>query len=351
MGRAQHAAQSRFFVVPEVGWPYDKVAEWFPVLAERRASRPCRARSGCLTARSSDRLTCTGRAGVRRAAPPPVWIAGSPRQVPAFTHVFIPRAPGGACCRELQREPARRSALCTRVRRAGRRDLRAAWDRGAGTSGHRDIRDSGLGTRPGAFTAEEASAALIASRPSPSPDVPVVQSRAARAPFRPGRHFIPVVGHPSRSHSMATRRRAPSFPSPLPSLKRQLARRIRRPDRRRSAIRGPRTRAARPAGRPRGTDSAAPARDAESRPRESLIASELSPRRTTSMLVTLEFPYVPTNRRSVSTFASAAGTRRLNTTTPPSIGISARSTSPFTPVRKFTVHRPSCSSSGVSKRS
>ena len=93
--------ESRFFVVPEVGWPYDKVAEWFPVLAERQSVATVQGTewlpNGAF-ARSVDLYRPAQACGGRTSDCLDRWVAvsGAP-----FTHVFIPRAPGGGCCREL----------------------------------------------------------------------------------------------------------------------------------------------------------------------------------------------------------------------------------------------------------
>jgi len=92
---------SRFFVVPEVGWPYDKVAEWFPVLARRQSVATVQGRewlpNGDFT-RYVELYRTAQACGGRTTDCLDRWVAASGA---AFTHVFIPRAPGGACCGQL----------------------------------------------------------------------------------------------------------------------------------------------------------------------------------------------------------------------------------------------------------
>ena len=92
--------ESRFFVVPETGWPNDKVAEWFPVLAQRQSVATVQGTewlpNGAF-ARSVG-LYPPAQACGRTSACLDRWAAVS--RAP-FTHVFVPRAPGGACCRRL----------------------------------------------------------------------------------------------------------------------------------------------------------------------------------------------------------------------------------------------------------
>jgi len=98
---ANTPAGSRFFVVPEVGWPYDKVSEWFPVLAERRSVATVQGREWLPNgdfARYVDLYGPAQACGGRTTDCLDRWAAASGA---SFTHVFIPRAPGGACCRRL----------------------------------------------------------------------------------------------------------------------------------------------------------------------------------------------------------------------------------------------------------
>jgi len=141
---------SRFFVVPEVGWPYDKVAEWFPVLAERQSVATVQGTewlpNGAFE-RSVDLYRPAQACGGRTTACLDRWVTASGAP---FTHVFIPRAPGGACCRDLS-ESLRADPRYARVFDGPGAEVFER--RGTGEQGHRDIgtRDSGLGTRPGSY--------------------------------------------------------------------------------------------------------------------------------------------------------------------------------------------------------
>ena len=98
---ANTPAGSRFFVVPEAGWPYDKVAEWFPVLAARPSVATVQGREWLPNgsfARSVALYRTAQACGGRGADCLDRWAAesGAP-----FSHVFIARPPGGGCCRQL----------------------------------------------------------------------------------------------------------------------------------------------------------------------------------------------------------------------------------------------------------
>lgn len=93
--------QSRFFVAPEAGWPYDKVAEWFPVLSRRQSVATVQGREWLPNAEFSryadlyrQALQCSARD--TRCLDEWTSTSGEP-----FSYVFIPRAPAGACCRSL----------------------------------------------------------------------------------------------------------------------------------------------------------------------------------------------------------------------------------------------------------
>jgi hypothetical protein len=98
---ANTSPESRFFVVPEVGWSNDKVAEWFPVLARRQSVATVQGRewlpNGAF-ARSVALYRPAQACGGRTTVCLDRWVAASGAP---FTHVFIPRAPGGGCCRQL----------------------------------------------------------------------------------------------------------------------------------------------------------------------------------------------------------------------------------------------------------
>jgi hypothetical protein len=92
---------SRFFVVPDVGWPYDKVAEWFPVLAERQSVATVQGREWMPNGEFARYVDLYGPAqscGGRTADCLDRWSAESGA---SFSHVFIARPPGGGCCRQL----------------------------------------------------------------------------------------------------------------------------------------------------------------------------------------------------------------------------------------------------------
>jgi hypothetical protein len=85
-------AASRFFVVPEVGWPYDKVSEWFPVLAQRPSLATVQGREWLPNgdfARYVDLYGPAQACGGRTTECLDRWVAASGA---SFTHVFIPRA-------------------------------------------------------------------------------------------------------------------------------------------------------------------------------------------------------------------------------------------------------------------
>jgi hypothetical protein len=92
---------SRFFVVPEVGWPYDKVSEWFPVLAARPSVATVQGREWLPNgefARSVALYRTAQSCGGQSADCLDRWAAESGA---AFSHVFIARPPGSGCCRQL----------------------------------------------------------------------------------------------------------------------------------------------------------------------------------------------------------------------------------------------------------
>jgi hypothetical protein len=92
---------SRFFVVPDVGWPYDKVAEWFPVLAERQSIATVQGREWMPNGEFARYVELYGPAqscGGRTSDCLDRWAAESGTW---FSHVFIARPPGGGCCRQL----------------------------------------------------------------------------------------------------------------------------------------------------------------------------------------------------------------------------------------------------------
>jgi hypothetical protein len=98
---ANTPSASRFFVVPDVGWPNDKVAEWFPVLAERQSVATVQGREWLPNGDFARYVDLSGAArscGGRTTDCLDRWAAES--GVP-FSHVFIAHAPGGACCRQL----------------------------------------------------------------------------------------------------------------------------------------------------------------------------------------------------------------------------------------------------------
>ena len=92
---------SRFFVVPERGWPADREGEWFPVLARRQS---------VATVQGTEWLPDTGFTRYKRLFNTARDCAGqdarcveqwSAKQGVEFSHVFIARSPAGACCRKL----------------------------------------------------------------------------------------------------------------------------------------------------------------------------------------------------------------------------------------------------------
>ena len=93
---------SRFFVVPEVGWPADKVGEWFPVLAARPSVVTVQGkewlpngtfrRANALHKQARD---CAGR----DAQCLDEWADSSHT---SFSHVLIPKSPAGPCCAKLR---------------------------------------------------------------------------------------------------------------------------------------------------------------------------------------------------------------------------------------------------------
>jgi hypothetical protein len=98
---ANTPSTSRFFVVPEVGWPYDKVAEWFPVLAERPSVATVQGREWLPNGEFGHYVGLYGTAqscGGGTAECLDRWASASGA---SFSHVFIARPPGGGCCRRL----------------------------------------------------------------------------------------------------------------------------------------------------------------------------------------------------------------------------------------------------------
>ena len=92
---------SRFFVVPDVGWAYDKVAEWFPVIAERPSVATVQGREWLPNGEFARYVDLYGPAqscGGRSADCLDRWAAEAGA---SFSHVFIARPPGGGCCRQL----------------------------------------------------------------------------------------------------------------------------------------------------------------------------------------------------------------------------------------------------------
>ena len=93
---------SRFFVVPDVGWPYDKVAEWFPVIAERPSVATVQGREWLPNGEFGRYVDLYGTAqscGARTAECLDRWADAAGAR---FSHVFIARPPGGGCCRQLR---------------------------------------------------------------------------------------------------------------------------------------------------------------------------------------------------------------------------------------------------------
>ena len=94
---------SRFLVVPNPnGWPSDRVSEWFPVLAARKSVATVQGTewlpdSGF--ARYKDAYNAARECGPRDAGCVEQW---SSRFGIAFSHVYIPGAADGGCCRALR---------------------------------------------------------------------------------------------------------------------------------------------------------------------------------------------------------------------------------------------------------
>lgn len=96
------APESRFFVVPESGWPNDKVAEWFPVIARRQSVATVQGKEWLPNGAFARSVALYGPAQACRSGTSACldrWVSASGAP---FTHVFVPRAPGGGCCRELR---------------------------------------------------------------------------------------------------------------------------------------------------------------------------------------------------------------------------------------------------------
>ena len=157
---------SEFFVVPEAGWPSDKAAEWFPVLAKRVSVATVQGREW-LSDHSFARydslyrfaLSCGGK-GVDCLEK---WADSSGR---SFSHVFIPKSPGGACCRALS------AALQSDARYA------VLFD---GPGGEVFVRrDAIVGGAPFILRPRRASGTL--RRPSRDDDRRPVRARASRRP-------------------------------------------------------------------------------------------------------------------------------------------------------------------------
>jgi hypothetical protein len=92
---------SRFFVVPEDGWPADRVAEWFPVLAARPSVATVQGREWLPNgdfARYNALYPVARECGGADVRCLDQWNDSAGM---AFSHVFIPKAPNGACCRRL----------------------------------------------------------------------------------------------------------------------------------------------------------------------------------------------------------------------------------------------------------
>ena len=92
---------SRFLVVPEEGWAADKAAEWFPALARRPSVATVQGREW-LPDRSFARYSALHdyalRCGGEDVRCLDRWTDSSGT---SFSHVFIPKSPDGACCRQL----------------------------------------------------------------------------------------------------------------------------------------------------------------------------------------------------------------------------------------------------------
>jgi hypothetical protein len=96
------APSSRFLVVPAEGWPADRVAEWFPVLARRQS---------VATVQGTEWLPDSGFARYKRlydtardcrskdVSCVEQW---SSKSGVAFSYVYVPGASDGGCCRELR---------------------------------------------------------------------------------------------------------------------------------------------------------------------------------------------------------------------------------------------------------
>lgn len=96
------APASRFLVVPGEGWPADRVAEWFPVLARRQS---------VVTVQGTEWLPDSGFARSKRlydtardCRPKDVSCVEqwSSKSGVAFSYVYVPGASDGGCCRQLR---------------------------------------------------------------------------------------------------------------------------------------------------------------------------------------------------------------------------------------------------------
>jgi len=92
---------SRFLVVSEEGWATDKAAEWFPVLARRPSVTTVQGTEWLpgrrFTHHAKFHDAARGCAN-RDARCLDQWSDASGL---AFSHIFIPKAPAGACCGQL----------------------------------------------------------------------------------------------------------------------------------------------------------------------------------------------------------------------------------------------------------
>jgi hypothetical protein len=96
------APTSRFFVVPEEGWPADRVGEWFPVLARRQSVATVQGTEWLPDSGFARYSTLFNNARACGAKDVNCVEGWSRKSGVAFSHVFIPKAPGGPCCRELR---------------------------------------------------------------------------------------------------------------------------------------------------------------------------------------------------------------------------------------------------------
>lgn len=94
---------SRFFVVPQDGWAADRVAEWFPALAQRTSVATVQGREW-LPERQFERFERLYRNARDCAARDVACVEGWARTARVgFTHLFVPKTADGPCCRELSR--------------------------------------------------------------------------------------------------------------------------------------------------------------------------------------------------------------------------------------------------------